>query len=116
MILFARHDDTTSLPCLCAKCLRPEVSAAEAHGVAFVRDFVVTEFRALFYWTPAELAGDALQVRASMRSELRERLRVLARNEEPRQAVNPFTKEVVTILPREDRRVRINPFTRKPVP
>jgi hypothetical protein len=115
-ILFARHE-TTSLPCLCAKCLKPEVSTAEAEGVPYVRDFVVTRYRVLFYWTPSELVDDAGQVRASMRSALRQRLRVLATKEDqPRQAINPFTNEPVTILPKQDRRVRINPFTGKPIP
>jgi hypothetical protein len=93
------------------------VSTAEAEGVAYVRDFVVTRYRALFYWTPSELRSDAGQVRASMRSALRQRLRVLATKEDqPRQTINPFTKEPVTILPKQDRRIRINPFTGKPVP
>jgi hypothetical protein len=115
-ILFARHE-TTTLPCLCAKCLRPGETTAEAEGVPYVRDFVVTRYRVLFYWTPSELAGDAGQLRASMRSALRQRLRVLATKEDlPRQGINPFTNEPITILPKQDRRVRINPFTGKPVP
>lgn len=115
-ILFARHE-VTSLPCLCARCLRPEPSAITAEGVPYLRDFVIKSYRALFYWAPAELSGNAGQMRASMRSALRERLRALAaKEEEPRQVVNPFTKKVETILPKRDQRARINPFTGKPVP
>ena len=115
-ILFARHE-ATSLPCLCVRCLRPELSTAEAEGVALVRDFVVTQYRVLFYWTPAELAGDAGQMRASMRSALRQQLRTRATEEhQPQQAINPFTKEPLTTPPPQDRRTRINPFTGKPVP
>jgi hypothetical protein len=115
-ILFARHEPTT-LPCLCKRCLRPDVSTAESGRVRYVRDFVVTKHRVFFYWTPAELGDDAKQVRASMRSELRHRLRVLAtKEEETRQGMNPFTKQPITILPKHERRRRINPFTGKPIP
>jgi hypothetical protein len=117
-ILFARHE-VTALPCLCRRCLRPELRTAESSGVAYVRDFVVTRHRVLFYWTPTELTADAKHVRASLRAELRQRLRVLASKEEdqvPRAGVNPFTKEPIAILPKHERRRRINPFTGKPVP
>jgi hypothetical protein len=115
-ILFARHEVTT-LPCLCQRCLRPELRTAESGGVAYVRDFVVTRHRVFFYWTPAELNEDAKQVRASMRAELRQRLRTIASKEEvPRLGLNPFTKQPITILPKHERRRRINPFTGKPVP
>ncbi len=113
--LFARHEPT-ALPCLCEQCLQPDLSEAESQGVAYVRDFVVTERRVLFYWMPAELAGNAKQVRASMRAELRARGAALRLwQTEPRKGVNPFTKESISI-PGELRRTRINPFTGKPVP
>jgi hypothetical protein len=115
-ILFARHEGT-SLPCLCKGCLRPEVNATESGGVAYVRDFVVTKHRVLFYWMPAELAGDARQVRASMRAELRSRLRILrSKEDQPKHGINPFTKQPIVIPPKHDRRRRINPFTGKRVP
>ncbi|WP_394845055.1 hypothetical protein LZC95_49385 [Pendulispora brunnea] len=115
-VLFARHEATT-LPCLCRQCLRPELAAAEGAGIAYARDFVVTRNKVLFYWTPVELSDNAKQVRASMRAEVRHRLRVLAsKEEETRQAINPFTKEPMTILPKHERRPRVNPFTGKPVP
>jgi hypothetical protein len=66
---------------------------------------------------PVELAEDAKQVRASMRAELRHRLRALATKEdEPRQGINPFTKQPMTIAPKYARTRRINPFTGKLVP
>lgn len=88
-ILFARREATT-LPCLCKRCLLPDLDTAESAGVSYVRDFVVTRHHVFFYWMPAELSGDAKQVRASMRSEVRHRLRVrAAKADEPRQGVNP---------------------------
>jgi hypothetical protein len=74
VVLLARHEATT-LPCLCERCLDPALETTEAAGVAWVRDFVVARHRALFYWMPAELAGRTRQVRASMRAEIRDRLR-----------------------------------------
>lgn len=115
-VMFARHEPApTSLPCLCVRCLDAGRGEASSGGVDYVRDFVVTQHRVLFYWSPKELVGDARQLRASMRSELRRQLRVRATKEdEPRETINPFTKQPVTIMPR--RRKRINPFTGKPVP
>jgi hypothetical protein len=108
--LLARHE-ATSLPCLCHACLRPDVKTAESAGIPYVRDFVVRDHRALFYWMPRELAPHAPQVRASMRAELRERLRAQRRREdEARPGVNPFTNEPITIGPKR-RSPRINPFT-----
>jgi hypothetical protein len=90
-VLFSRHE-ATSLPCLCARCLRPDLDKAEAAGVAYIRDFVVARHRAFFYWSLAELAADARQVRASMRSEVRVRLRARAtKSDKPRPGMNPFT-------------------------
>lgn len=87
--LLARHE-STRLPCLCAKCLKPAPDSPEVDGVRYVRDFVVARYRVLFYWTPEELAGDAKQVRASMRSSLRAQLRTRPRPPgAPR--TNPFT-------------------------
>jgi hypothetical protein len=115
-VLFAKHG-STSLPCLCQQCLRPDLDVAEREGVVYLRDFVVTQHRVFFYWMPAELREDAKQVRASMRGEVRHRLRVRAtKADEPKQAFNPFTKEPITIQPKHVRRRHINPFTGKPVP
>ena len=97
------------------RCLDAGRDEANSGGVDYVRDFVVTQHRVLFYWSPKELIGDARQVRASMRSELRKQLRVrAAKEDEPRQAIDPFTTRPVTIMPR--RQKRINPFSGKPVP
>ncbi|NOU33870.1 MAG: hypothetical protein HOO96_38750 [Polyangiaceae bacterium] len=92
--LLARHE-TTRLPCLCAKCLKHAADSPEVDGVRYVRDFVVARYRVLFYWTPEELAADAKQVRASMRSALRAQLR---------------------IGPQATRAPGINPFTGRPTP
>jgi len=114
-LLFARHAPG-SLPCLCKKCLVPEAGEAEHGGVRFVRDFVVRQRRVLFYWMPAELAPDAKRVRASMRAALEDRLRRPDPEvTEPREVLNPFTKQMVTLPPRVPR-LRVNPFTGKPVP
>jgi hypothetical protein len=114
-LLFARHE-LGSLPCLCRKCLAPEAGDADLDGVRFVRDFVVVRRRVLFYWTPAELVSDAKQVRASMRAAVEDRLRAPeVHATEPRQGVNPFTKEPVTFQPRR-LRLRVNPLTGKPLP
>jgi hypothetical protein len=115
--LFAGHEPARCLPCLCAACLDPRLNRAHSQGVDFVRDFVVTRRHSLVFWAPAEIADDAKHLRASMRAELRHRLRVRARkSDEPREVVNPFTKEKTTVLPREARRRRTNPFTGEPVP
>jgi hypothetical protein len=66
------HDGPT-LPCLCRRCLQPELAAAEADGLAFVRRFVVGEGRVLWYWAPVEIADDPGLTR-SVRARLLERL------------------------------------------
>jgi len=114
-LLFACHE-ARALPCLCRKCATPEGDVAEHAGIAFVRDFVVKRRRVLFYWMPAELAGDAKQVRASMRAAVEDQLRPPpVHSTEPRQGINPFTKQPVTIQPK-GARLRINPLTGKPLP
>jgi hypothetical protein len=112
-VLLARHEQT-SLPCLCRKCLLPDLQVAESGGVTYVRDFVVAWNRVLFYWMPEELSPNARQVRASMRAALRRRLFVRARRaDEVRQGINPFTREPIAIHPRQ-RHVR-DPFTGKTI-
>ena len=51
------HDGPT-LPCLCRRCLQPDLDHALAQDLAFVRRFVVARGRVLFYWAPIELADD----------------------------------------------------------
>jgi hypothetical protein len=66
------HDGPT-LPCLCRRCLQPELVVAEADGLAFVRRFVVGNGRVLWYWAPAEIADDpglARSVRARLLARL----------------------------------------------
>lgn len=66
------HDGPT-LPCLCRRCLQPELVAAEADGLEFVRRFVVGDGRVLWYWAPAEIADDpglARSVRARLLARL----------------------------------------------
>lgn len=112
-VLLAAHAPG-ALPCLCASCLQPELVTAEASGVAYRRDFVVTRRRALFYWVPEELAADALQVRSSMRATVRRQLSASSRRElVVRHGIDPFTKKPRVIIPKEISR-HINPFTKKP--
>lgn len=66
------HDGPT-LPCLCRRCLQPELIEAEADGMAFVRRFVVGEGRVLYYWAPAEIADEPGLAR-SVRARLVQRL------------------------------------------
>jgi hypothetical protein len=66
------HDGPT-LPCLCKRCLQPEVVQAQADGLEFVRRFVVGNGRVLWYWAPAEIADDpglARSVRARLVARL----------------------------------------------
>lgn len=96
-LLFAKHQ-TSTLPCLCQRCLQPDQRHAESGGVEYELDFVVSWRRALFYWAPRELSRDQTQLRASMRSELRQRLRTLQRERNRGQVeagprINPFTGE-----------------------
>jgi hypothetical protein len=61
------------LPCLCRRCLQPELVQAEADGLSFVRRFVVGNKRVLWYWAPAEIADDpglARSVRARLVARL----------------------------------------------
>lgn len=51
------HDGPT-LPCLCRRCLTPELATAHAQGMDFARCFVVARGRVLYYWAPHELADD----------------------------------------------------------
>jgi len=95
--LFAKHQPS-SLPCLCQRCLQPGQRSAESGGVEYDLDFVVSWRRTLFYWAPRELSRDQTQLRASMRSELRQRVRTLQRERhrgkaEAKPRINPFTGE-----------------------
>jgi hypothetical protein len=51
------HDGPT-LPCLCRRCLQPELGHAQAEGMGFVRRFAVAHGRVLWFWVPHELADD----------------------------------------------------------
>lgn len=66
------HDGPT-LPCLCRRCLVPELVSAEAEGMAFRRRFAVAQGRVLWYWVPLEFADDeslARSVTARLQSRL----------------------------------------------
>jgi hypothetical protein len=72
LVNLTAHDGPT-LPCLCRRCLQPDLAAAEADGMAFVRRFVVGNGRVLWYWAPAEIADDpglARSVRARLVARL----------------------------------------------
>ncbi|WP_146157698.1 hypothetical protein [Enhygromyxa salina] len=51
------HDGPT-LPCLCRRCLQPDLGHAHARDMDFARRFVVARGRVLYYWAPLELADD----------------------------------------------------------
>lgn len=72
LVNLTAHDGPT-LPCLCRRCLSPELVHAEADGLAFTRRFVVGNGRVLWYWAPAEIADDPGLAR-SVRARLLERL------------------------------------------
>ena len=72
LINLTAHDGPT-LPCLCRRCLEPERSRAEAEGMVFLRRFVVSRGRVLFYWAPEAMADDPGLV-AGVRSRLDQRL------------------------------------------
>lgn len=97
----ADHDEGGGLPCLCRRCIVPEVHTAERYGVTFERDFVVAGRRVLFFWVPSELRGEAVKVRHSVRSALRSRLHemLLERRKQRRRergpTINPFTGEPI---------------------
>lgn len=71
------HDGPT-LPCLCRRCLQPELVHAHAHAqdmqdMDFARRFVVARGRVLYYWAPTELADDpglARSISARLESRL----------------------------------------------
>lgn len=63
-----------SLPCLCKRCLDPDLDRAEVSGAAFVRDHALAQGRVLFYWMPASLAGSGAEVRRGVAARLRSRL------------------------------------------
>lgn len=72
LVNLTAHDGPT-LPCLCRRCLQPELARAEADGLEFVRRFVVGNRRVLWYWAPAEIADDpglGRSVRARMIARL----------------------------------------------
>jgi hypothetical protein len=62
------------LPCLCRKCLKPELTTTEALGFTFDREFAVAEGRVLFYWVPRDLRQRRKAVRASVQTVLGDRL------------------------------------------
>lgn len=114
--LLARHE-RGALPCLCRRCIRPELEAFDGASVPFVRDFVIVRGRALFYWMPAELAPRARQVRASMRATLRLPGRAFDLDADPRPPktrINPFTRQA-QLVPEPQPHRPTNPFTGKAV-
>jgi hypothetical protein len=66
------HDGPT-LPCLCRRCLQPDLVSAEADGLQFRRRFAVARGRVLWYWVPLEFADDESLAR-SVRARLEARL------------------------------------------
>ena len=116
-ILFARHE-RTALPCLCRSCLDPAAGCASSGGIDYVRDFVVGRHRALFFWMPEDLRGEAKKVRASVRAAVRAKLErpqdASPVATEPRVVIDPFTKEQRVLPPRGAPRI-FDPFTGKQV-
>jgi hypothetical protein len=66
--------DAGSLPCLCKRCLDPEVDRVAVSATEFVRDHALAQGRILFYWMPASLAGSEAEVRRNVAARLRSRL------------------------------------------
>lgn len=71
-------------PCLCKRCLRPEVDAIEMDGLPLTRDFAVAHGRVLFFWVPASLAAQADAVRDAVTDELLGRLKPLKPKQPPK--------------------------------
>ena len=91
-MLLADHVAHERMPCLCRRCLVPGVTACEAGGITFQRDFVVARRRVLFYWVPAELGAAPVKLRFSMRNALGARVHELQlARRRLRRRVNPFT-------------------------
>jgi len=111
-VLLAKHAPG-ALPCLCARCLVPELDSARSGETEYQRDFVVSSSRTLFYWAPAELLANRRQLRASMRATLRLRLDESRRQAGvAREGINPFTGDTIEI-PAATQRASLNPFTGK---
>ncbi len=66
--------DQGKLPCLCKRCLDPEVDHAVVSGREFARDHAVARGRVLFYWLPASLAGSRAEVRRNVAARMRKQL------------------------------------------
>lgn len=71
-------------PCLCKRCLRPEVDSVEMGGMPLVRDFTVAYGRVLFFWVPASLAGQADAVRDAVTDAMLGRLKPLKPKQPPK--------------------------------
>jgi hypothetical protein len=89
-ILF--HHTPGVLPCLCRKC-SPTVTTAEADGLVYRRDFVVSEKYALPFWAPEELyeQNGEEQLRRGMRESLEARKKILKQRARRAGQINPFT-------------------------
>ncbi len=70
-----RHDDRSPLPCLCARCLKPDQTTAEVDGMVFHRQRAERSGRVVYYWLPATLLKDEKQIRHDVETNLNERLR-----------------------------------------
>lgn len=67
------HDEGR-LPCLCKRCLDPDVERAVVSDREFARDHAVARGRVLFYWLPVSLAGSRAEVRRNVAARLRKQL------------------------------------------
>ena len=74
-LIHVNAHETGTLPCLCKRCMEPEMLTTSALESRFTRDFTVAEGRVLFFWLPDDLAGQARRVRRSVHVGLRHRLR-----------------------------------------
>jgi hypothetical protein len=98
-LVLAGHAASGDLPCLCRRCLVPDMTKAEVDGIEYTRDFVVAGRRVLFYWVPLELDDDATKLRYSMRTGLRDRvneLRLEARRRKHREQEPPLPGKIPT--------------------
>jgi hypothetical protein len=81
--------DPSGLPCVCRRCWELSGPSAEHGGLAFSRDLVVKNGKALFFWAPRELASSAQALRRSVRASIALRLAALAKSRKQHRRARP---------------------------
>jgi hypothetical protein len=62
------------VPCLCRRCIDPDLDRVEAEGQSYVREAAVAKGRVLFFWMPESLEKDRKQVRRAVEARLHAKL------------------------------------------